>query len=154
MTQNGRVSDDLHPEFAPSDPERERSARRFASLQRIADRHAATASARSRQIHPDSLAPHEAVRLVAYLAGGLLPADAEEPPIDATDLVAALTLLPVVRAELDELEVGLLAACRGRGLTWAQIAFALGLRSGQAAQQRADRLAARTPAEEQSSTGG
>ena len=58
-------------------------------------------------------------------------------------VTAALTLLPHVRAELDETELGLLTMARGRGLTWLEIAEALGLGSAQAAQQRHDRLAAR-----------
>ena len=68
---------------------------------------------------------------------------AGEDLVDCEDLAAALTLVPHVRAELDESELGLLMMSRGRGLTWVQIAEALGLGSAQAAQQRHDRLAAR-----------
>ena len=57
--------------------------------------------------------------------------------------VAALQLLPAARAELDQLETGLLFAARGLGLTWAQMASALGMNSPQACQQRLDRLTAR-----------
>ncbi|NEA36363.1 hypothetical protein [Streptomyces sp. SID13031] len=57
--------------------------------------------------------------------------------------VAALQLLPAARAEIDQLETGLLFAARGLGLTWAQMASALGLNSPQACQQRLDRLTAR-----------
>ena len=62
----------------------------------------------------------------------------------ATDwAVAALQLLPAARAEIDQLETGLLFAARGLGLTWAQMANALGLNSPQACQQRLDRLTER-----------
>ncbi|MCA2218205.1 DNA-binding protein [Jidongwangia harbinensis] len=57
--------------------------------------------------------------------------------------VAALELLPAARAELDQLEAGLLFTARGLDLTWAQTAQALGLHSPQAAQQRLDRLLSR-----------
>ena len=66
---------------------------------------------------------------------------AGEDLVDAEDLAAALTLMPHVRAELDETELGLLMMSRGHGLTWMQIAEAQGLGSAQAAQQRHDRLA-------------
>jgi hypothetical protein len=49
-----------------------------------------------------------------------------------------------VRAELDELEAGLLEMARGRGQTWPEIAFGLGLGTPQAARQRYERLASRT----------
>jgi hypothetical protein len=57
--------------------------------------------------------------------------------------LAALQLLPAARAEIDQLETGLLFAARGVGLTWAQMATALGLKSPQACQQRLDRLITR-----------
>ncbi len=57
---------------------------------------------------------------------------------------AALRLLPAAREELDQLETGLLLAARATGMTWTEMADALGLGSAQACQQRAGRLAART----------
>jgi len=67
-----------------------------------------------------------------------------DPDQEMTDaVVAALQLLPAARAEIDQLETGLLFAARGLGLTWAQMAGALGLNSPQACQQRLDRLTAR-----------
>ncbi|MFF1816784.1 hypothetical protein ACFVWG_05785 [Kribbella sp. NPDC058245] len=54
--------------------------------------------------------------------------------------VAALQLLPAARAELDHLETGLMFTARGLGITWAEMARALGLNSPQACQQRLDRL--------------
>ncbi|MFE9425062.1 DNA-binding protein [Kitasatospora sp. NPDC006697] len=129
--------------FAAPDPERERVRRAPAALFRIAERHAATDSQRARQVNPVLPAPHEAVRLVGFLlSGAALPEDGEAP-VDRDDVLAALTLLPLVRAELDELESSLLQMARGRGLTWQDIAFGLGLGTPQAARQRAERLAER-----------
>ncbi|GAA1683883.1 hypothetical protein GCM10009745_30370 [Kribbella yunnanensis] len=56
---------------------------------------------------------------------------------------AALQLLPAARAEIDQLETGLMFAARGLGLTWAEMARALGFNSPQACQQRLDRLTAK-----------
>ncbi|TCO23484.1 hypothetical protein EV652_109312 [Kribbella steppae] len=68
--------------------------------------------------------------------------------IDTDDVrreaVAALQLFPAARAELEQLEAGLMFAARGLGLTWAEMARALGLNSPQACQQRLDRLTARS----------
>lgn len=59
------------------------------------------------------------------------------------DLLHALALLPAARAEIEGLEAGLLFTARSAGLTWAQIAQAIGFRSPQACQQHYTRLAAR-----------
>ena len=119
--------------------------RTYAALFRIQERYAATEAARARLVNPHGVGPHEAVRLVASLAAGAVPyVDDAEPQVQGADLVAALTLLPLVRTELDELELALLRMARGEGLTWASIASGLGMGSAQAAQQRHDRLAART----------
>jgi len=56
-------------------------------------------------------------------------------------------LLAPARAELDQIEAGLLFAARAGGLTWPQIAAALALRSPQAAQQRFDRVLGRVDPE-------
>jgi len=69
----------------------------------------------------------------------LLVAD-ELEAVDAADLTAALTLMPMVRAELDQLEASLLMIARGQGMTWQELAFGLGLGSAQAARQRYERL--------------
>jgi len=90
------------------------------------------------------ITPQEAVRLIAMIASGSIPVEEGEPDVDNDDLIAALTLIPMVRAETDELEISLLRAARGRGASWAQIAHGLGLRSAQAAQQRTERLSRRT----------
>lgn len=59
------------------------------------------------------------------------------------ELLAALTLLPAARAEVDQMEAGLLFTTRARGLSWPQISRALGLGSPQAAQQRFGRVTGR-----------
>ncbi|MGV4981187.1 DNA-binding protein [Streptomyces sp. NRAIS4] len=136
------TSDHTDP-FTPPQPEQARAHRVYASLLRIAERHAATDEQRRRQTHPSVLAPHEAVRLVTFLlSGAALPEDGE-PEVDQADITAALSLVPLVRAELDELEASLLRMARGRGMTWPDVAFGLGLGSPQAARQRYERLASR-----------
>ena len=63
------------------------------------------------------------------------------------DLLSALTLLPAARAEIDGLEAGLFFTARSAGLTWAQLAEAMGFKSPQACQQHYTRLTARQSAE-------
>lgn len=58
-------------------------------------------------------------------------------------MLAALALLPAARTEVEGLEAGLLFTARSAGLTWAQIADAMGFSSPQACQQRYNRLTAR-----------
>lgn len=67
--------------------------------------------------------------------------------LDPDDLVQALTLVPAARAEVEALEAGLLFVARSAGLTWAQIADAMGFNSPQACQQHFTRLAARQEAD-------
>jgi len=85
--------------------------------------------------------PHDAGTLIRHT---LWRANTRHGELDVpADLRAALTLLAAARSELDQLEAGLLFAARAEGLTWVQIAEALGLRTAQAAQQRHDRVVAR-----------
>jgi len=63
--------------------------------------------------------------------------------LSGDDLLAALALLPAARAEVEEVESGLLFLARSSGLTWAEMADAMGFSSPQACQQRFNRLAAR-----------
>lgn len=133
--------------FTPPQPEQVRAQRVYASLFRIAERHAATDEQRRRQVHPSVLGPHEAVRLVSFLLSGAARPDDGEPEVDQADITAALSLVPLVRGEMDELEAGLLQMARGRGMTWQEIAFGLGLGTPQAARQRYERLASRANAE-------
>lgn len=62
---------------------------------------------------------------------------------DREVLTAGLGLLGAARAELDQVEAALLFAARAAGVTFQQIGAALGLASGQAAQQRMSRVLAR-----------
>ncbi|GCE00503.1 DNA-binding protein [Embleya hyalina] len=136
-----------HDPFSPPDPEQARAERVHASLFRIAERHAATDEQRARQVHPYMLGPHEAIRLVSFLLSGIAqPADGE-PAVDHADITAALSLIPLARGEMDDLEAGLLRMARGREMTWQEIAFGLGLGTPQAARQRYERLLGRTTPE-------
>ncbi|HEX5993738.1 MAG TPA: hypothetical protein VFY84_01215 [Jiangellales bacterium] len=130
--------------FTAPDAAQARAHRNYAALLRIAERHAGTDARRRRYAHPDVPEAYEAATLVMALAGGWSELEPGEEPVDQADLMAALTLIPHVRAEVDTLEAGLLEVARSRGLTWQAIAFGLGLGSAQAARQRYDRLAART----------
>ena len=85
--------------------------------------------------------PHDAVTLIRQ---ALWRANTARDALDLPDdLLAAIALLPAARAELDQLEAGLLFVARAEGLTWAQVARPLGLRTAQAAQQRHERVLAR-----------
>jgi hypothetical protein len=66
-----------------------------------------------------------------------------EPEAQREAALAALELLPAARAELDQLETALLFVARGTGLTWGEMARAMGLNSPQASQQRLERLLSR-----------
>lgn len=129
--------------FTAPDAAQARAHRNYAALVRIAERHAGTDARSRRYAHPDIPDAYEAATLVMALAGGS-EAEPGEEPVDQADLMAALTLIPHVRSEVDALEAGLMQVARGRGLTWQAIAFGLGLGSAQAARQRYDRLAVRT----------
>lgn len=59
------------------------------------------------------------------------------------ELLGALSLLATARADAEQVEVGLIFAARAEGLTWAQIATAMGFRSPQACQQYVSRLSAK-----------
>ncbi|TDU89927.1 hypothetical protein EV138_3508 [Kribbella voronezhensis] len=100
--------------------------------------------------------PPSAVDLVQFFLWQSASAEDVEDGEKVERALAALRLLRAARAEIDQLETGLLFAARGQGLTWAQMAGALGLNSPQACQQRLDRLLSRgdRPAGEQSGVGG
>ncbi len=67
----------------------------------------------------------------------------EQTSSDREAIEAGLGLVAAARAEIDQLEVGVLFAARGQGMTWDEIARAMGLHSPQAVQQRLGRLRAR-----------
>src|SRR4029453_9506703 len=77
--------------------------------------------------------------LVRFVAWCCRDASRTDPAV----VEAGLRLLASARAELDQVEAGLLFAARGAGMTWPQIADALDLGSAQAAQQRFNRVLAR-----------
>lgn len=66
--------------------------------------------------------------------------------LEPDDIAAAMALLPAARAEVDGLEAGMLFVARDAGLTWAQIAAAMGFNSPQACQQHFQRLSTRSEA--------
>jgi hypothetical protein len=89
-------------------------------------------------------APPVSVTTPAAVGGRPRPLRAlalHRPPPDA--IASALALLPAARAETDGLEAGLLFTARSAGLTWAQIADAMGFNSPQACQQHYNRLISR-----------
>ena len=125
--------------WTPPDASKARAEREYTALFRIQERHADTPARRDRARHPAMISPGEAVRLLVMLAANSAWEDGEDA-VDAADLTAALTLLPMVRAEVDQLEASLLIIARGQGMTWQELAFGLGLGSPQAARQRYERL--------------
>jgi hypothetical protein len=130
--------------WTPPDPPKARVEREYAAIFRIHQRHADTPARRDRPGHTPMVGPGEAVRLLASLAAGSSVIEDGEDDVDAADLTAALTLMPKVRAEVDELEASLLIIARAQGMTWQELAFWMGLGSAQAARQRYERLALRT----------
>jgi hypothetical protein len=130
--------------WTPPDPPKARVEREYAALFRIHERHADSPARRARPGHTPLIGPGEAVRLLVSLAAGSAVVEDGEDDVDAADLTAALTLMPRVRAEVDELETSLLIIARSQGMTWQELAFWLGLGSAQAARQRYERLALRT----------
>ncbi|NYH55302.1 hypothetical protein HNR06_004891 [Nocardiopsis arvandica] len=107
---------------------------------RITERHAGGEDRRRWDEHRMPMPPLDALRRVADLASGSALPEEGAPAVDQDDLTAALTLVPWARAEFDQLEAGLLRMSKGRGMTWQEIAFGLGLGSAQAARQRHERL--------------
>ncbi|HEY5395543.1 MAG TPA: DNA-binding protein [Trebonia sp.] len=130
--------------WTPPDAPKARAERENAALFRIHQRHADTAARRDRARLPVLVGSEEAVRLLVGLAAGSYMVEEDEEPVDAADLTAALSLIPRVRAEVDQLEASLLLIARGQGMTWQQLAFGLGLGSAQAARQRYERLTRRS----------
>ncbi|MEV6692590.1 DNA-binding protein [Micromonospora sp. NPDC051196] len=123
----------------------DRAHHRYAALQRLTERHAATEQQRRRHTNPYAADPYEAIAVLLALAAGAAEPEPGEEPVDEADLLAALALFPHLRAEIDTMEAGLFQLARSRGLTWQTIGQGLGLGSAQAAKQRHDRLTARTP---------
>lgn len=70
------------------------------------------------------------------------------PAPDRADLLAALTALRELRDELASWEPPLIAAARAAGVSWAELAPALGVGSRQAAERRFLRLQPSDPADQ------
>ncbi|MEU1393701.1 MULTISPECIES: DNA-binding protein [unclassified Nonomuraea] len=66
--------------------------------------------------------------------------------LEPEDILGALALLPAARAEVEAIESALLFTARSAGLTWAQMAEAMGFNSPQACQQHYTRLTTRQEA--------
>src|ERR1700753_2824103 len=130
--------------WTPPDAPKARAEREDTALFRLHERHADTRARRDRGRLPWLSKPHEAVSLLVGLAAGGLAAQDGEEAVGGADLAGALTLLALVRAEVDQLEASLLLIARGQGMTWQELAFALGLGSAQAARPRYERLGPRT----------
>ncbi|GAB2504300.1 DNA-binding protein [Nocardiopsis aegyptia] len=129
--------------FTPPDARRARRLRTHEALLRITDRHARGEHRTRWTDQGMPMPPGDAVRAVADLAAGSVVPQEGEPAVDQDDLTAALTLVPWAREEFDQVEAGLLRMAKGRGMTWQEIAFGLGLGTSQAARQRHERLSRR-----------
>jgi hypothetical protein len=138
------MTDDL---FVAPDPADAHARRRYPALMRITERHARGELRKRWERSQMPMGPLDAWRQVVLVAGGGLVPQEGEPGADANDIAAALTLVEPARGEVDAMEIGLLEMARGRGMTWQQIAFHMGLGSAQAARQRHQRLSARTDSE-------
>ncbi|MBB6119985.1 DNA-binding protein [Nocardiopsis algeriensis] len=136
--------DQHNDSFTRPDPGTARTLRTHDALLHITRRHADGDHRTRWADHGMPMPPLDALRRVADLAAGSAQPHEGEPPVDTDDLTAALTLIPWARAEFDQLEAGLLQMAKGRGMTWQDIAFGLGLGSAQAARQRHERLLRRT----------
>jgi hypothetical protein len=120
------------PELDPLD-DHGQAARERQAQARLTELAAEAVTARPWRPAPVPPAAVDLVQFALWRAADLQP----------EDLLRALTLVPAAHAEVDGLEAGLLFTARAAGLTWAQIASAMGFRSPQACQQHYTRLASR-----------
>ena len=134
--------------MAHRDGDHEQAAREAAARQRLL---AAGAATLPRMPWLARVQPPAAADLVRFAlwrsqvgSGGRAGAARGHTGSGTDELVAALTLLPAARAEVDQTEAALLFTARAHGLSWAQISQAMGLGSPQAAQQRFGRITVRT----------
>jgi hypothetical protein len=121
--------------MAEADPDRGQAAREAAARTHLL---AAGAWALPRAPWLHGSQPPSAVDLIRFAVWRAGTGD-----LDEAELLAALTLLPAARAEVDQVEAALLFTARGHGLSWPRISRAMGLGSAQAAQQRFDRVTGR-----------
>jgi hypothetical protein len=118
-----------------ADPDQRQAAREAGARTHLL---AAGASALPRAPWLHGSQPPSAVDLIRFTVWR-----ADTAVLDEAELLAALTLLPAARAEVDQAEAALLFAVRAHGLSWPRISRAMGLGSAQAAQQRFDRVTGR-----------
>ncbi|MFC4013249.1 DNA-binding protein [Nonomuraea purpurea] len=130
MPRKQDIDHDAHTDHAQV--QRERDAR-----QHLLDLGADTLAPRPWQPPP---VPPSAVDLVRYAVW-------RHADLGPEDVLSALALLPAARSEVEGLESALLFTARSAGLTWAQIAHAMGFNSPQACQQHFNRLTARQDAD-------
>jgi hypothetical protein len=137
------------PGMADRDGDRERATRKAAARQRLL---AAGAAALPRMPWLAGRQPPAAADLIRFALwrcqagvarGGGAAGAGDHGGSGADDVLAALTLLPAARAEVDQAEAALLFTARAHGLSWSQISQAMGLGSPQAAQQRFGRVTGR-----------
>ena len=125
--------------MADGDLDEEQAARGANARRRLLGSGAASLP-RAPWLHPGQ--PPSAADLIRFALwrSGSVDLDGD---VDEEDLLAALTLLPAARAEVDQVEAALLFTARARGLSWPRISRTMGLGSAQAAQQRFDRVTGR-----------
>ncbi len=132
----------MHADGMPRKEDAARADQAQANREREASQHLRRLGAKDiapRPWRPASVAP-SAVDLAQFALW-------RSASLEPQDLMSALALLPAARAEVDGLESGLLFAARSAGLTWAQIADAMGFNSPQACQQHFTRLTSRQGAD-------
>ena len=127
--------------MAEHDADQDRAAREAAARQRLLG---AGAAALPRMPWCAQQQPPGAAELIQFALWHSQPGPGGSVGGGADDLLAALTLLPAARAEVDQTEAALLFTARSHGLSWSQISQAMGLGSPQAAQQRFGRVTGRT----------
>jgi len=117
------------------DSDQQQSAREQSSRKRLLDA-GASALPRAPWLHRSQ--PPSAVDLVRFAVWR-----GQGDDVNDDEVIAAMTLLPAARAEMEQLETALLFTARAQGLSWGRISRAMGLGSAQAALQRFDRLTGR-----------
>jgi hypothetical protein len=128
------------------DPDGRQADHEAAARKRLLDAGASSLS-RAPWLHKSQ--PPAAVELIHFALWCARAGDIEEEL-----LMAALTLLPAARAEVDQVEAAVLLTARSHGLSWPQISRAMGLASAQAGQQRFGRVTGRVESRVESRRGG
>ena len=116
-------------------PDHQQAAREGSARRRLLEAGAATLPRQPWQ-HPSQ--PPSSIDLVRFAVWR-----GQESAVTDAEVEAALTLLSAARAELAQLETGILFTARAQGFSWGRISRAMGLGSAQASLQRFDRLTGR-----------